>query len=236
MTCVWLILHPSPLSRRTWREVHMPQGVQATNRRREVHARSEDILEERRGLERTNSSGAWGAAEQAGRRGMDKGRQAWRVGAARVARTNVSGSFGRADAGPPDGARDVLKEKCVAGPTRRRRRGWLLVHPRRTRGGVAMNTAGCLRTCGARVVAPRWQGEWSSPKILRFFEKKSVESLFYQRTKTTHSEKEGECWSLESHPPTQARSTLRHPPPRMKGSTARAHRRDATAAHWIFLD
>ena len=38
----------------------------------------------------------------------------------------------------------------------------------------------------------------------------------------------GEC--LESHPPTQARTTSRHPPPRMKGSTARAHRHDATAA------
>jgi hypothetical protein len=33
----------------------------------------------------------------------------------------------------------------------------------------------------------------------------------------TNSEKrEAECWSLESHRPTQARTTSRHPPPRMR--------------------
>jgi hypothetical protein len=36
---------------------------------------------------------------------------------------------------------------------------------------------------------------------------------------------------LESHPPTQTRTTSRHPPPMMRRSTARAHCHGATAAY-----
>ena len=65
----------------------------------------------------------------------------------------------------------------------------------------------------------------AEPYIAIFLRKVSeVKNMKY-----TFGNGEGEC-CLESHPPTQARTTSRHPPPRMKGSTAHAHRNDATAA------
>ena len=46
-----------------------------------------------------------------------------------------------------------------------------------------------------------------------------------------HIRKTGSVGGLESHPPTQTRTTSRHPPPMMRRSTARAHCHGATATH-----